>query len=394
MKILGLNFNQKGVGTYRRSFYFSRELARAGHEVTMMTVAKDSKFRRRVSYKRDWIGETYEPSGTGPWIRLIESPCWGYRFLPGWGSGPLDIWERITEIIEGQYDAVVGFEHHPNVSWPVYMTRGWKQFKFVSDWCDWYAGASNQFRGIQLAHKIDAFLEENIRQRAHRTSVTSRVLYDRALSIGISTDRLKHIPEGAATDYIIPQDKAEARRRVNLPLDAPILAAVRNGDMCREVRIFAEVLRRIPKALLVTVGKVSLAAAELAERRGVGRSILNMGWVSDEEYPTLLSCADVLYCPLEDVLVDRARWPAKILDYLSAGRPVVTNPVGEVECLFRTRNVGTLAPHSDQEFAEALALLLKDGERCRGLGESARRVMVKEWDWRTRSDQISWLVAN
>jgi glycosyltransferase involved in cell wall biosynthesis len=181
---------------------------------------------------------------------------------------------------------------------------------------------------------------------------------------------------------------------VSLPLDAPILAAVRNGDMCREVRIFAEVLHRIPKALLVTIGRVSLAAAELAERTGMGRSIINMGWVSDEEYPTLLSCADVLYCPLEDRLTDRARWPAKILDYLSAGRPVVTNPVGEVECLFRTRNVGTLAPHSDQEFAEALALLLEDGERCRGLGECARRVMVKEWDWRTRGDQISWLVAN
>lgn len=394
MKILALNFNQKGAGTYRRSFYFSRELARFGHEVTMMTVSQGLKFRRRVSYKRDWIGEAREPSGDGPWIRLVEGPVWGYRLLPGWGSGPLDIWERIVEITEGQYDVVLGFEHHPNVSWPVYLTRGWKPFKFVSDWCDWYAGASNQFRGIQWAHKIDAFLEESIRRHAHRTSVTSRVLYDRALSIGISADRLKHIPEGAATDYIIPHDKAEARRRVNLPLDAPILAAVRNGDMCREVRIFAEVLHRIPKALLVTIGRVSLAAAELAERTGMGRSIINMGWVSDEEYPTLLSCADVLYCPLEDRLTDRARWPAKILDYLSAGRPVVTNPVGEVEYLFRTRNVGTLAPHSDQEFAEALALLLEDGERCRGLGECARRVMVKEWDWRTRGDQISWLVAN
>ena len=394
MRILALNFNQKGAGTYRRSFYFSRELARAGHDVTMVTVSRDSQLHRRVSYKRDWIGEAAEPTGEGPWIRLIEGPAWGYRFLPGWGSGPLDIWQRIGEIARGKYEAVIGFEHHPNVSWPVYLTRGWKSFKFFSDWCDWFAGAGNQFRGISWAHKIDGFLEARIRRCAQRISVTSRVLYERALSIGIPANRVVQIPEGAATDYIVPREKAQARRRANLPADAPTLVAVRNGDMCRETRIFAELVRRMPEALLVTLGSPSAAAVELAERLGVSHNILNKGWVSGEEYPNILACADVLYCPLEDELIDRARWPAKILDFLSAGRPVVTNPVGEVEPLFRSRNVGVLAPHSDQEFAEALALLLRDRERCNFLGESAREVMVKEWDWRMRGEQISRLLVN
>ena len=81
MRILALNFTEKGVGTYLRAFYFCRELARAEHKVTLATVSRTSRFRPAISYKRDWIGEFSEPRGAGPWIRLMEGPAWGNRFL-------------------------------------------------------------------------------------------------------------------------------------------------------------------------------------------------------------------------------------------------------------------------------------------------------------------------
>lgn len=392
MRILALNFNQKGVGTYRRSFYFSRELARAGHDVTMMTVSHNSQFRSRVSWKRDWIGESSEPRGEGPWFRLIEGPAWGYRALPGWGSGPLDIWSRIQELRSGNYDAVVGFEYHPNVSWPVYLTRGWKGFRFVSDWCDWFGGSSNQFRGWKIAHHIDCHLEEKIRHRAERVSVTSRLLFDRALSIGIPANKIVHIPEGAATDYIVSIDRKQARAQVKMPQDVPILLAVRNGDSCREVRVFREVLRRIPGVRLLLVGRESTAATRLAEQLGISTQVISSGWVSDENYPRFLACADVCICPLEDSRNDQARWPAKILDFLASGCATVTNAVGEVDALFRKSQVGVLAEHGDEPFAEEVANLLLDEPRRRFLGASARRTMVEEWDWRVRGAAIAELV--
>lgn len=91
MRILALNFTEKGVGTYLRAFYFCRELARAEHKVTLATVSRTSRFRPAISYKRDWIGEFSEPHGAGPWIRLMEGPAWGNGLLPGTGWGPLDI---------------------------------------------------------------------------------------------------------------------------------------------------------------------------------------------------------------------------------------------------------------------------------------------------------------
>src|SRR5208282_5726046 len=246
--------------------------------VTLATVSRTSRFRPAISYKRDWIGEFSEPRGAGPWIRLIEGPAWGNRLLPGTGWGPLDIWGRTRELETSSYDAVFGFEYQPNVSWPVYLTQRRKHYAFYSDWCDWFGGSSNRFRGWKLAHRIDSYLEEKIRFRATRVSVTSRVLEERALSIGISKERVACIPNGAPTEYILPKNRKEARARFHLPEDSPILVAVSNGDMCREMRIFSEVLQQTPKATLLLVGNVASAACALAERLAIDHRIARMGW--------------------------------------------------------------------------------------------------------------------
>jgi glycosyltransferase involved in cell wall biosynthesis len=393
MRILALNFTEKGVGTYLRAFYFSRELARAGHNVTLATVSCNSRFQTMTSYKRDWIGEAAEPSGEGPWVRLIEGPAWGNRLLPGTGWGPLDIWGRTRELETGGYDAVFGFEYQPNVSWPVYFTQGRKRYAFYSDWCDWFGGSSNRFRGWKIAHRIDSYLEEKIRFRAERVSVTSKVLQQRALSIGIPQEKVAYIPNGAPTDYILPKESREARERLRLPEDAPVLVAVSNGQMRREMRIFAEVLRRTPKAMFLLIGRISETALALASELAIDHRLARMGWVSDEDYPWALACSDVCICPLEDSLNDRARWPAKILDFLSAGRATVTNAVGEVKTLFQENSVGILAGHSHEEFAAEIVALFHSPERRQFLGESARKAMVQEWDWRVRGRQIAALVA-
>jgi glycosyltransferase involved in cell wall biosynthesis len=393
MQILALNFTEKGVGTYLRAFYFCRELARAGHKVTLATVSRTSRFRSAISYKRDWIGESSEPRGAGPWIRLIEGPAWGNRFLPGTGWGPLDIWKRTRELETSNYDAVFGFEYQPNVSWPVYFTQRRKHYAFYSDWCDWFGGSSNWFGGWKIAHRIDSYLEEKIRFRAARVSVTSKVLQDRALSIGIPKERLAHIPNGAPTEYITPKNRRAARERFRLPEDSPIIVAVSNGDMCREMRIFGEVLRRAPKSVLLLIGNVAPPAWELAEQLAIEDRIGRMGWVSDEDYPWILGCADVCICPLEDSLNDRARWPTKILDFLTAGRATVTNPVGEVGRLFCKSDVGVLAGYSDKEFAAEVLALFHAPDRRQFLGETARKVMVQQWDWRVRGPQIAGMMV-
>jgi len=392
MKVLVLNFNLKGIGTYRRSFYFSRELARHGHNVTMITVSRDSRFHPNVYYKRDWVGQSLQPTGEGPWVRMIEGPGLGYKWLPGWGSGPLDIWLRVKEILTGEYDVVYGFEYHPDISWPVYLTRSLRHYRFYSDWCDWYAGNSNRLRNWKIAHKIDGWMEERIRFLARKITVTSKTLYERARAIGIPESRIVHISEGAATDYIEPLPRQEMRAHFDLPSNAPIVLTGRDWEYQRSLHIFATVLKWVPDALLIVLGTEYPPATRTAQELGIAGQVHFTGWVNDEDYPRYIACADVCFLSLEDTLLHRARWPAKILDYLAAGRPVVTNGVGEVLDLFSQHEVGMLAPYDIEAMAGAIATLLRDRERRLYYGEQARRVMVGKWDWRVKGKQIARVV--
>jgi glycosyltransferase involved in cell wall biosynthesis len=323
---------------------------------------------------------------------MVEGANIGYKWLPGWGSGPIDIGWRLREILAGGYDAVYGFEYQPNVSWPIYATLLPCRYSFFSDWCDWHSGASNWLRGWRLAHRVDAFFEERIRLFAKKVSVISRVLAERTRSLGISPTNIAHIKEGIDTDYCMNWPAGDMRRHFGLPVDRPIVGATKDGDMRAIVRIFARVLAEMPEAILLMVGHPQASARELASQLGIQQSICWAGWVSDEDYPRYLACANAFVLPLADSLVNRARFPAKILDYLSVGRPLVTNNVGEVGELFTTRSVGRLVGHEEEDFAAALIDLLRDPEETQALGQEARRVMVEEWEWRLRGDQIAALI--
>lgn len=187
-----------------------------------------------------------------------------------------------------------------------------------------------------------------------------------------------------------------------------------------EVCVFYHVLKQVPEAIFIVVGSIPEEGRSLARRLGIDSSIHWAGWVSDQDYPRYIACADVCFLPLDDnFLNDQANWTGKFLDYLSCGRPAVTNDVGEEGALLREHEVGLLAVPGDEDLSEpvesllqdeggprflggnarcleelsvAIVTLLRDKERCRFLGENARRLMVEAWDWRIRGNQIAEMI--
>ena len=111
--MLLLNANRVGVGTYHRALHFGRELARRGHEVTMMTVSGPS----------DFDAHTVRDSER---FTVIECPNWLDEMLPWHASGAIDIALRIRELWRGDYDVVYAFEYQPNISIPVLLARRFK----------------------------------------------------------------------------------------------------------------------------------------------------------------------------------------------------------------------------------------------------------------------------
>jgi len=54
--------------------------------------------------------------------------------------------------------------------------------------------------------------------------------------------------------------------------------------------------------------------------------------------------------PFSNTLINAARWPNKIGDYLCLNRPVITNPTGDIKLLFDQYKVGILCDQTPEGF--------------------------------------------
>ena len=81
----------------------------------------------------------------------------------------------------------------------------------------------------------------------------------------------------------------------------------------------------------------------LAQRYSVTRYFRHSGMLPFEQMGKALSYADIFVMPYSDRVANRGRWPGRIGTYLALGRPIVSNPVGEIKLLFENEAVGLLA---------------------------------------------------
>jgi glycosyltransferase involved in cell wall biosynthesis len=101
-----------------------------------------------------------------------------------------------------------------------------------------------------------------------------------------------------------------------------------------------------------------------------------------DELSWYLGCADLFILPYPDKIYNIGRWPNKIGDYLSVGRPIISNPVGDVRTLLQEHNVGSLAEWDPGDFAEKIIGLIGNPERLNKYCENARQLAVKEYNWK------------
>ncbi len=101
-----------------------------------------------------------------------------------------------------------------------------------------------------------------------------------------------------------------------------------------------------------------------------------------EELPRYLACGDVLLLPFTDKICNIGRGPIKLGDYMSAGRPIVTQPVGDLRSMFQNDDpMGLLVGDKPREFANGICELLADPDRAEQYGRNARRLAEEKYSW-------------
>lgn len=361
---------------YPRAGALAKHLARRGHRVTLLCISDHGC----LSVKEEqWEG-----------VRLVETPdLLAGSLRSGWD--PWDTFRRIRFLRDdsSHYDIVHALETRPATIYPVLSLLRRRPTPWLTDWIDWWGRGGlitdRRPRWYQLLFgTLETYYEEAFRAHASGLTVISRDLAVRAQSLGVPADRICWIPGGANTDLFRPVEKQEARRLLGLPAGAPIL--VFSGvdvriDFRLVLETFVRVRRQRPDArLLVTGGDLGPWAAT-ARAYGILDGIVQAGLVPLPELPAYLSAADVLLLPFADRVANLGRWPNKIGDYMAIGRPIVTNPTGEMRRLLEQQPVGLLAAPEAEDMAAKVQWLLDHPAEADAMGQHARRLARTTFNW-------------
>jgi len=374
-----LNFAKKGFGTYCRSYDWAKYLVRMGYEATIACLSNEQRTNRKIYYDDG--------------IRIYETPNFidlsilmsRFSGMQGWGA--FDINARLWEILRGKYDIIHTFEHHPNVSFPIYLTSKKKLPILISDWCDNYGKGgfrdSYKYRldclyrniGFPLRKLFD-FIERDLKMRSKGITVISKFLLLRAIDIGIKRERIFLIRGSVDTDKIRPFQKEIAKKKLGFNKETKLLAflGTHQSDLDLALKALNLILRYEPDINFLIIGKKSSIVREKAAKLGVIKNIIQTGWCSGEELPLYLSAADAFLLPMKNNPANLARWPNKIGEYAAAGRPTISTKVGDVAELIEKEKIGLVSEVNSQDFASKIMLILQNRNLSEKMGKKARDV--------------------
>ena len=379
MKILFLNHNVKGKGTYIRCFNFAKHLVRFGHSVVILTSAPN----RISTLQKEQI--------EGVQVICMPDPI-GERFRNG-GLGPVDTILRCAFLLlNSRFDIVESFDHRPVVLYPALIAKYFLRIPLISEWTDLHGeGGSLSLRPTWLQKLIgpyENFTERKSKKIAEKLIVISHWLGERAIHLGVPESRIIYIPGGADIDKILPRPKEEVRRTFGLPLDKKIIGytAGTHYDVSLLMKAICVIQRAKRDVLLITTG--AMLDEQLKARLYDPERVIEFGFLPYEQYAELLPAVDVFMFPFADKTINKGRWPNKIGDYMAAGRPTVSNRTGDIVELFKEHNIGLLASDDPEDFAAKTLELLANQKLSSEIGIRARQTAERHYDWRLLTKKL------
>lgn len=372
------NFSLHNKGTMRaRALPLAKALARRGHDVSLALAALDAPWAAKGLCQEGNVRVTHlAPAGPaglrqmaaiGALVReaLAAKPDVVHAFKPiAYTGGAGALISALPKL--GPIRARVVFDAD---DWE--GTGGWAELDRRSAWQRWLIDRQERWN---LGH-------------CSALTVASRHLATLAWAAGAPPERVHYLPNGAeaVSGPIGDETKQRARAQLGLAGNSVLLLYTRFAEFA--LADVVELLRCLaaarPEVRLLVVGRglrgEERDLARLLSQSALERYAVLAGWVEPPHLPTYFAAADVAIYPFADSLVNRTKCPAKLVELLAAGLPVVAEDVGQTAEYVVHGESGLLAAPGDRAaFSEAVLALLNDRERRRRLGEGAA-ARIRQW---------------
>jgi hypothetical protein len=385
MRILISNFAVLDREGFSRSFSIARTLAGAGHDVTLLT-SQPAGARQSFPFRAEKRGGA----------RILAFPDVVPHRIRKMGLGPLNLVLRLAYAFRNRFDVVqADAGHRPVSGLPCLLNRRLWGSRYVSEWWEDF-GRDAKFREKPWWYRLTlARLDIGACRRDKRTADGVVCLSSRlgrmARDLGVPERNIGTVPGGADVEAIAAVGHTRRRAEFGVPAGALTFCYVGIGEteLRQDLPPFVEAFNRLksehPLFMITTGGRLS---REIREEYGIGNEWRDFGWVDYSRLSAILSCADCCVLVQKDNPANRARWPAKIGDYFSAGRRVMANPVGDVAGLMKAHpRCFVPVDWNGASIGSAMASLAgRRGENAGG--RECRRVAETEMAWKIRVEAL------
>jgi len=385
MKILISSMSIQYFQNYIRSFYFAKYLVKQGHQVTLLTASPAKK----------WYKFAIE-SHYG--VRVIVIPdIVNWRLRRG-GLGPVNFLFRLFFLLFVKFDVYHGDGHRPAVLFPILLSRKIYKKPFISEWMDIFGegGIHDKRSKVEkfLIGFYDRYFEKRTRQLANGTIVLSRALYQKVKGFQVKDENILLLHGGADIDEIKVLPKIDCRKKLNLPQNRFIVGLVGiNKDDLPDLEVLFEALHKMPshlqkQLLIITTGSLE-KFDQILEEKHLTHCFHHFGWIDSTLYNAFICACDWMLMPMKDNERNRNKWPNKLGDFLAAGRPVISNPVGDIVEYFEKYQIGKLVGFNAKDLKDAIEASITDKEQADLLGKNARKLSEEVISWKAHTEQLS-----
>jgi glycosyltransferase involved in cell wall biosynthesis len=252
----------------------------------------------------------------------------------------------------------------------------------IVDWDDYFPSSRRDLSWYKRYGWFVAYLfQVKAPATADRLTTVSEPLKDIAIDHGINPNKIDVIPNACEPQLSPLIDNKVARQILNLP-DAPLILVIGypypNGAYTLAFKIFFEALLELrnqePKIRVLLVGEKVIPRSLEALYSSLRGTITEVGRVPLSKIPLYIRASDIVYFPMEDTIQDRTRWPLRFNDFLSGGRPIVSNAVGSVYSIIKRFNCGVIVDDNPSSICAHILSLLQDGNLRASYGKRAREV--------------------
>jgi len=226
----------------------------------------------------------------------------------------------------------------------------------------------------------------------------SRATSNEFIAFGVPRERLHCIYPGVdpAAFRALPKD-AGWLERLGIGPQHRVLLTVSRLDQRKGHDVVLRALRRLPENVIYLIagrGREEQQLRKLAAELGVVDRVRFLGFVPDEDLPTVYNLCDVFVMP--NRVTEGTRLEGDIegfgitfLEAGSCGKPVVGGKSGgAVEAVVDGETGLLVDPTSEDAVAGAARTLLEDSDLSRRLGGAARERIIYTFDWRILARQV------